>query len=205
MTYKSFTEKKGNWKIEKSSATYFILCRLIHWYQPCRKWGARGVHALLPIPVFGRSVNPISTRGAHYAHHITTCFPPPGFSDLVMALDTLFTTGETDHVPVSCRNGAEGRSENPDGGGASRNVVGTVWIGQNRSAKTWGATVLRPCFLPETETFLADCTFYHLCFQLAVYITFSDQIILVQYYMSFFNWKTCSNHSFVCDAFFWKK
>ena len=51
---------------------------------------------------------------------------PPGFSDLVMALDTLFTTGEKDHVPVSCRNGAEGRSENPDGGGASRNVVGTV-------------------------------------------------------------------------------
>ena len=38
-----------------------------------------------PPPVFGRSVNPISTRGgAHYAHHITKCHP--GFSDLATAL-----------------------------------------------------------------------------------------------------------------------
>ena len=29
-------------------------------------------------------VNPISTRGAHYAHHITTC--PSGFSDIATAL-----------------------------------------------------------------------------------------------------------------------
>ena len=33
---------------------------------------------------FGRSVNPISTRGPRYAHHVTTC--PPGFSDLATAL-----------------------------------------------------------------------------------------------------------------------
>ena len=35
-------------------------------------------------PVFGRSVNPISTRGADYAHHITA--GTPGFSDLPTAL-----------------------------------------------------------------------------------------------------------------------
>ena len=39
----------------------------------------------LPPPNFGRSVNPVWTRGANYARHITTC-PPPGFSDLPMAL-----------------------------------------------------------------------------------------------------------------------
>ena len=38
--------------------------------QGCRKRGAGGA------PIFGRSVNPISTRGgADYAHHITTCPP----------------------------------------------------------------------------------------------------------------------------------
>ena len=41
--------------------------------------------ALAPL-VFGRTVNPISTRGADYAHHITT--GPPGFSDLPTALDS---------------------------------------------------------------------------------------------------------------------
>ena len=35
-------------------------------------------------PVFGRTVNPISTRGAHYAHRITKCHP--GFSDLATGL-----------------------------------------------------------------------------------------------------------------------
>ena len=36
-------------------------------------------------PVFGRSVNPISTGGAHYAYHITMCHqraPPPDFKPL---------------------------------------------------------------------------------------------------------------------------
>ena len=31
-----------------------------------------GLGDLSPPPVFGRKVNPISTRGAHYAHHSTT-------------------------------------------------------------------------------------------------------------------------------------
>ena len=46
--------------------------------QGCRKRGAGGA------PIFGRSVNPISTRGgADYAHHITTCPPPlPDFQTL---------------------------------------------------------------------------------------------------------------------------
>merc|ERR1719464_2654941 len=40
----------------------------------------------------GRSVNPISTEGADYAHHITTT--PTGFSDLLTALQqpTVITT-----------------------------------------------------------------------------------------------------------------
>ena len=29
--------------------------------------------------VFGRSINPISTRGANYTHHITRCPRPPDF------------------------------------------------------------------------------------------------------------------------------
>ena len=120
-------------------------------------------------------------------------------------IDTLFTTVEKYPGSVSCRDRAVGRSKN-QGEGANRNVVGIICPPclnrANRSAKIRGATALRPCFLPETETFLSDCTFYHLCFQLAVYIAFSDQIILVQYYMSFFNWKIFSYDSFVCDASF---
>ena len=49
--------------------------------RPVTSRGSGGTRA---HPVFGRSVNPISTRGAHYAHHITTCHP--GFSDLATAL-----------------------------------------------------------------------------------------------------------------------
>ena len=49
--------------------------------QGCRKQGGWG--ALAP-PVFGQTVNPISTRGADYTHHITTS--PPGFSDLATGL-----------------------------------------------------------------------------------------------------------------------
>ena len=40
-------------------------------------------------PVFGRSVNPISTGGAHYAHHISTWPTQPGFSELETALHWL--------------------------------------------------------------------------------------------------------------------
>ena len=47
--------------------------------QRCRSRGCRG----WPPPDFDKSVNPISTRGTDYAHHITT-WPPPirRFSDL---------------------------------------------------------------------------------------------------------------------------
>ena len=45
--------------------------------------GAEGTSAS-PPPVFGQTVNPISTRGAYYAHPSTTS--SPGFSDLATAL-----------------------------------------------------------------------------------------------------------------------
>ena len=35
-------------------------------------------------PDFGRSVNPISTRGADYAHHNIAC--PPGFENVTASL-----------------------------------------------------------------------------------------------------------------------
>ena len=44
--------------------------------------GGTGGHS--PSPHFGRLVNHISTRGADYAIHITTC--PHGFSDFPMSL-----------------------------------------------------------------------------------------------------------------------
>ena len=44
----------------------------------------RGLGGTSP-PVFGRFVNPISTRGTGYANHIIKC-PPSGFSDLHTAL-----------------------------------------------------------------------------------------------------------------------
>ena len=53
--------------------------------QARRKWGAGG-GALAP-PVFGQTVNPISTRGVDYAHHSTTS--PPGFSDIPTALHNI--------------------------------------------------------------------------------------------------------------------
>ena len=42
----------------------------------------RGVSA--PLPVFCRYVNPIPTRGADYAHHITAS--TPGFENLKTSL-----------------------------------------------------------------------------------------------------------------------
>ena len=43
-----------------------------------------GAGGALASQFFGRKVNPISTRGADYAHHSTTS--PPRFSDLATAL-----------------------------------------------------------------------------------------------------------------------
>ena len=45
--------------------------------------GGAGAQGFSP-PVFGQTVNPISTRGADYTHHNTTS--PPGFSDFAMGL-----------------------------------------------------------------------------------------------------------------------
>jgi hypothetical protein len=41
-----------------------------------RAVGAGGARGAMASPDFGRSVNPISTRGADYTHHITTVPPP---------------------------------------------------------------------------------------------------------------------------------
>ena len=38
--------------------------------------------------VGGKSVNPIPTRGANYAHHITAC--PPGFENLMVSLNSFY-------------------------------------------------------------------------------------------------------------------
>ena len=45
---------------------------------------SEGAGGAMAPPDFGRSVNPISTRGTDYAHLITT--GTPGFSDLPTAL-----------------------------------------------------------------------------------------------------------------------
>ena len=45
-----------------------------------------GAGIAMAPPDFERSVNPISTRRADYAHHITT--GPPGFSEIPTALDS---------------------------------------------------------------------------------------------------------------------
>ena len=63
-------------------------------FQDRRK--ARTLGASAP-PMFGRTVNPISTRGADYAHHSTTS--PLKFSDLATALfDHKATDSEIDAV-----------------------------------------------------------------------------------------------------------
>ena len=54
--------------------------------------GVGGVQGTRAPPIFGKSVDPISTRGADYAHLITTV-PPPGFSDLPTALCKLHGVG----------------------------------------------------------------------------------------------------------------
>ena len=43
------------------------------------------VGGALAHPEFGTSVNPITTRGADYAHHITAS--PPGFENPAASLD----------------------------------------------------------------------------------------------------------------------
>ena len=42
----------------------------------------------LAYPEFGSPVNPIPTRGADYAHHISTC--RPGFENITASLHRLY-------------------------------------------------------------------------------------------------------------------
>ena len=58
-----------------------IMGRISH---HCRPVVPGGAGVAMSLPDFGRSVNPISTRGADYAPHIT--IGTPGFSDLLTAL-----------------------------------------------------------------------------------------------------------------------
>ena len=45
------------------------------------------VRSIWPINFdFGKSVNPIPTKGADYAHYITTASPPPGFLNSAASL-----------------------------------------------------------------------------------------------------------------------
>ena len=53
-------------------------------YTRARPVASGGAGGAIVSPVFGQTVNPISTRGADYAHHSTTS--PPGFSDIATAL-----------------------------------------------------------------------------------------------------------------------
>ena len=62
----------------RSSWLYFVNAA-------CRGVDAVGVRREpCTLPRFWKSVNPISTRGTDYSHHIATCHP--GFSDLPTAL-----------------------------------------------------------------------------------------------------------------------
>ena len=70
----------------------FILLQL---QARCQGGGAWGASA---PPVFGRSVNPISTRGGTLSPPSTTS-PPPGFSDLSTALNYVYFSL---HLPLQC-------------------------------------------------------------------------------------------------------
>ena len=50
----------------------------------CEKGAEIGLEREREREMFGRTINPISTRGADYAHHINTS--PPKFLDLATAL-----------------------------------------------------------------------------------------------------------------------
>ena len=47
----------------------------VHIVRPVGAGSAKGAEGAMVPPDFGRSVNPISTHGADYAHHITTWHP----------------------------------------------------------------------------------------------------------------------------------
>ena len=61
---------------------------LFHFQVTLRAVASGGAGGAQASPVFVRTVNPISTRGAEYVHHSTTS--PPGFSNLATALTLVF-------------------------------------------------------------------------------------------------------------------
>ena len=82
LKYPDFLEEKRDcWMdaIEHQKGTTIILVRA---FGVGGEGGRAHWHA--PPHVFCRTVGPISTRGADYAHHITNC--PPGSSDFSTAL-----------------------------------------------------------------------------------------------------------------------
>ena len=80
----------SNWYLLHMYAlTNLLIGEIIHWLlhcnssQGCRKQGAQAP------PVFGRSINPISTRGGEGTFSPPSTMSPPGFSDLATALSTI--------------------------------------------------------------------------------------------------------------------
>ena len=71
------------------------LCKVYTTYGT-RSVGAGGAGVAAVTPDFGRSVNPISTSGADYSHHITT--PPPDFQTLLRPCGTYHFYG----FPLGC-------------------------------------------------------------------------------------------------------
>ena len=68
---------KNQWKTTGGECAQLVVM-----LRQCLLPGVSGSHA--PSPNFCKSVDPISSRGTDYSHHITTCHP--GLSDLPTAL-----------------------------------------------------------------------------------------------------------------------
>ena len=67
------------------------------WYRYCSAAASGWAGWALAHPEFGSSVNPITNRGADYAHHITTCPPPHDFQILLRPLNIPTTYLKSDH------------------------------------------------------------------------------------------------------------
>ena len=68
--------------------------------RPCYSSDAASKRAgwALAHPEFGSSVNPITTRGADYAHHITAC--PPGFENPAASLYNVKTCRQINEAVI---------------------------------------------------------------------------------------------------------
>ena len=81
-----------------SSACSVRLCHMQKREMGCRNRGQGG--NVTPSPHFGRSGNPIKFRWADYAHHITTCPPPP-----IRNLEPSYGPGEGGNLMDKIPNG----------------------------------------------------------------------------------------------------